>query len=92
MVRNATFGSVRVITALSPIVLAWLNTVVPRGAEAARALDDRRAGFGASLATFVTVIRPSRTDDDVGEGAADVDAEHQGSGLRAISATPAERS
>ena len=82
VVRNATFGSVRVITALRPIVLAWLNTALPStprrrapSTTGARGVAARRS------ATLVTVDHAVADRDDVGEGAADVDAEHQ-RGLR----------
>ncbi|SKY25457.1 Uncharacterised protein [Mycobacteroides abscessus subsp. abscessus] len=61
MVRYAIFGRRRSMTALSPMVLAWLNTVEP-------ATPSRRApsmtGAGGSdrlLGTLVTEITPSRT-------------------------------
>ena len=61
VVRNATFGSRRVMTALSPIVLAWLNTALPctprRRAPSTTAVE----GSLASLGTLVTSMRPSRT-------------------------------
>ena len=64
------------ITALRPIVLAWLKTVLALDAEPPRALDHRRRRVGGSLGTFVTSMRAVAHRDDVGERAADVDAEH----------------
>ena len=49
------------MTALSPIVLAWLNTSCPAVPRRRAPSTTGAAGSLASLATLVTVIAPSRT-------------------------------
>jgi hypothetical protein len=62
VVRNPTFGSARVITAFRPIVLAWLNTgASSRPSHSAPSITGA-AGSVALLGTFVTSMRPSRTE------------------------------
>ena len=47
------------MTALIPIVLAWLNTVLPSTPSRRAPSTTAAAGRSRSLGTFVTSIRPS---------------------------------
>src|SRR5262245_5591020 len=60
VLRKPIFGSRRVITAFSPIVLAWLKTALPSTPSRRAPSTTGPAGSSASLGTFVTSMRPSR--------------------------------
>ena len=65
------------MTALRPIVLAWLKTGCALDAEPPRALDHRRGRIGRLARDLRHLDPPVADGDDVRERAADVDAEHQ---------------
>ena len=71
------------MTALSPCVLAWLNTVAPSTPTARAPSRTGAARVSVPLRRDLDGHDPPVADrDDVGEGAADVDADHQTASIR----------
>ena len=58
VVRNAIFGSRRVMTAFSPCVLAWLNTSASRTPASAAPSMTLRSVLAVSVATLTVRIVP----------------------------------
>ena len=65
------------MTALRPIVLAWLKTVWPSTPRRRAPSTTGAAGSVRLDGTFVTSMRPSRTETTSVKVPPDVDAEHQ---------------